>query len=66
MYANLMLELLRKKISRGELANALGLCRNTLNNKLTGKSRFHIEEAFTIRDIYFPQTDLEYLFHWDP
>lgn len=64
MYANLKGELARKNIMNNEVAGALGIHENTFCNKINGKSRFTVEEAFKIKSGFFKaeQLPLEYLF----
>lgn len=59
---NLKGELAKRGISRAKLATNLGIHPNTLSNKLEGKSYFTIAEAFAIKDAFFPDTELRYLF----
>ena len=53
MYANLKGEIAKKGIQRSEMAKALGIHENSISNKINGKSRFTIEEAFQIKDTFF-------------
>lgn len=67
MYANLRGELSKRGIQQTLLAKQLGLHENTINNKLSGKSKFTIEEAFAIKQTFFADdnVDLNYLFATD-
>lgn len=62
---NLKAEMARKNISIEELAAVLGIHRNSASAKLNGKSQFTIEEAFTIKEHFFNDCTLEYLFRRD-
>lgn len=62
MYRNLEAELIRKDISRDDLAEAIGKSYNTLSNKMIGKAPFLYDEVLTIKRKFFPDCDLEYLF----
>lgn len=62
MYRNLEAEMARKNIPRKDLAELLGVRYATVIDKLKGKSRFTLDEAFKIKDKYFPDLSFEYLF----
>ena len=62
MYTNLVGELAKKRIEICTLAETLHLHRNSIYNKLYGKSDFTVTEAFTIHDVYFPDIDMRFLF----
>lgn len=63
MYNNLEAEMARNKITRKDLAVVLGVRYATIIDKLKGRSTFTLNEAFKIRDTYFPGLTIEYLFH---
>lgn len=60
--ANLRAEMARKKISLEELADYLGIHRNSAANKIKGDSSFTIEESVKIQEKFFPELELKYLF----
>lgn len=62
MYKNLIGEMAKNSITKRAMAKALHLHENTLKNKLSGKSSFDVEESFEIRNIFFPDKDMQYLF----
>ncbi len=62
MYANLKGELTKKSITNRELANFLGKHENTIGYKLDGEGSFSIEEAFRIKEHFFPNYELKFLF----
>lgn len=62
MYANLVSEMAKKAITKRNVAEVLQVHENTLKNKLDGKSKFNIEEGFVIRQHFFPDLSIEYLF----
>lgn len=62
MYKNLMAEMARKGISKKDLAEFLKMRYPTIVDKTNGKSRFYLDEAFKIRNKFFPDCDLNYLF----
>lgn len=62
MTQNLEMEMTRKKITKKELATVIGMPTRTLYEKMSGRSKFTMEEAFIIRDTFFPDLTLDYLF----
>lgn len=62
MYRNLLAEMARRGISKKDLANFLDMRYPTVVDKTNGKSRFYLDEAFKIRDRFFPDCEIEYLF----
>jgi len=62
MYPNLRAEMARKNIKATVVAEVLGISYDTMSNKMTGKSDFTRAEIFKIRDEFFPNLTLEYLF----
>lgn len=65
MYFNLEGELRKKKITRQKMANDLKLNVSTISRKLTEPGRLKLIEAYQIRDLYFPNMKIEYLFATD-
>jgi plasmid maintenance system antidote protein VapI len=61
MYANLKIEMMLKKISIEDIADTIGVHRNSVSNKING-GNFTVEEAFKISEAFFPDKDLQYLF----
>lgn len=59
---NLKAEMARKNISVEEIASTLKLHRNTVSLKINGKTQFTIEETFLIKEKFFPDCDLKFLF----
>jgi len=62
MNENLKAEMARNHIKTKDLAEAIGKDIRTITNRLSGKSDFSIPEARIIRDTFFPDLDIEYLF----
>lgn len=62
MYQNLRAEMARKGLTIQDLANTLGVRYATACDKLNGKYRFYYDEAKKIKDVHFPECDIEYLF----
>ena len=62
MYENLKFEIMRSGITQKEIAEFLGIHENSIGNKISGESSFSIEEAFKIREKFFSNFDLQYLF----
>lgn len=62
MYRNLEAEIVRKEISKDEIAKAINKTYNTLTLKMAGKFPFTYDEAVTIQEKFFPNCDLKTLF----
>lgn len=65
IYKNLAAEMARKGITKKDLAKSLNMRYPTIVDKTNGKSRLYLDEAVKIRDMFFPEFDLEYLFDVD-
>ena len=61
-YVNLRAEMARGKIGIGQMAKALHISRDTMARKLAGRSPLHLDEAFRMRDQFFPSCSIEALF----
>lgn len=59
MYSELRVLMLKNRISMLELSKLIGVSRNTISDKLNGKTKFTIEEITKIRDTYFPTISLD-------
>ena len=62
MYKNLEAEMARQKITKINLSNLLEVRYATVLDKMSGKSRFFYDEAIKIKNYFFPDLSLEYLF----
>lgn len=62
MFRNLEAEMVRKGVSKKEMAALIGVSYNTICNKIKGKQKFFYDEAVKIREHFFPELSLEYLF----
>jgi len=60
--ANINAEMVRRRIRKPEVAKALGISGKTFRNKLQGKTEFTFAEVQAVRDTFFPELSLEYLF----
>ena len=65
MFPNLRAEMARKGLSVNEIASRIGCTSKTFRNKLSGKSEFTRAEVFKIRNEFFPNLSIEYLFQND-
>ena len=65
MLHNLQAEMARKNIKNKEVADAITVDVKTLKNKISGRTRFFVNEALAIRDTFFPGMTFEYLFEED-
>lgn len=59
---NLEAEMKRNKISRSDIANLLGLSYRTIHSRFNGESEWGYTECVKVRDAYFPNMTLDYLF----
>ena len=62
MFKNLLAEMARRDINNLDLSKLLNLTPNTISRKMTGKSEFTRKEMFAIRNNFFPELTIEYLF----
>lgn len=62
MYRNLEAELARKAIKKKELAELLDVRQATIYDKINGKFPFTLDEAVAIRNNFFEEMNVEYLF----
>jgi transcriptional regulator with XRE-family HTH domain len=62
MYNNLKAQMAINNVSIEKIADLLKLHRNTIANKLNGGT-FSVEEAFIIKQNFFKEFDLYYLFN---
>lgn len=58
-------EMKRNKISRSNIANLLGLSYRTIHSRFNGESKWLYSECVKVRDAYFPDKTLDYLFQTD-
>lgn len=61
-YPALSAEIARRGIKKKAIANALGICNRTLNNKLSGRVSFTWDEVKRIREQFFPDMSADVLF----
>lgn len=61
-YPVLIGEMAKRKISKKEVANRIGVCYKTLCNKIDGKSLFTWPEVCTINKEFFPDIEKDTLF----
>jgi predicted transcriptional regulator len=66
MYKNLEAEMVRKGITRKDIAHLLKVRYATVSWKLSGKSRLYYDEALKIKNTFFPEFTIEYLFETKP
>ena len=59
---NLEAEMKRNKISRSYIANLLGLSYRTIHSRFNGETEWGYSECIKVRDTYFPDMSLDYLF----
>ena len=62
MYRNVDVELVKKGMTRGDLARALSISRASISMKLNGKCSITLQEAIKIKRILGTDMSLEMLF----
>lgn len=67
MYCNLRMAMRNKKITFTQIAELLGCQLNTVSDRVDGtvKCGFSINEAITIKKVFFPEYDIDWLFKKD-
>jgi hypothetical protein len=61
-YGNLKAEMARRGISQGQIADFLGMSLNNVNYKINGRVSFTLREVTGIKDQFFPDETIDYLF----
>lgn len=61
MLINLYAEMKKNQVTQVQIAQTLGLSKQTVCAKMTGKQAFTIDEVIKIRDNYFPDQSIDYL-----
>ena len=62
IYENLRVEMARKNLAIIDIAHKIGMNRETLSRKLSGRSALSLNEAFDIQIKCFPDMDIRILF----
>lgn len=62
MLHNLISELAIKKITKKKLSDETGISQRALYDKMNGRTEFTLDEMLIIRDTFFPDLTLDYLF----
>ena len=62
LYPVLVGEIAKRGIKKKVIAESIGVCDKSLNNKLNGRVPFTWPEVKLIRHRFFPDMDPEYLF----
>lgn len=63
--SNLEAEMKRKGISRSDIARTLNVSYRTIHSKFNGESEWSYADCVKVRNKYFPNMLLEYLFRLD-
>ena len=66
MYLNLRAELARTKGTQKDIAKLMGISPAAINFKVNGDRLFNTEQCLLIRDTFFPEMDIAYLFKFTP
>lgn len=62
LYMNLKAEMARNGITNEQLANGIGINPSTMSAKLNIAGRMRLDEAQNLRDKFFPDMTMDYLF----
>lgn len=62
MLSNLIIEMKKSKITQRDITMLLDSNLNTICQKINGKREFKASEMFLIKNTFFPELSLEYLF----
>lgn len=65
MYRELLGEMMKRGITRKQLAKKIGISDKTIRNKISGRTDFNWSEVQAIRDIVAPDFSIEELFKKD-
>lgn len=60
-YQNLKAEMKRIGVTQGDIAEFLSMSTNNVSLKINGKVSFTVDEAWKIRERFFPDETLDYL-----
>ena len=60
-YQNLKAEMKRIGVTQGDIAEFLSMSTNNVSLKINGKVPFTVDEAWKIRERFFPDATLDYL-----
>ena len=61
-YINLLSEIGKREIKHKAIQKELGISKAMLSRKLHGKNNFSLDEAFVIKERFFPDMSIETLF----
>ena len=56
--------MVRAGVARSDIAELLGLTYRTIHSRFNGESDWKYSECLLVRDTYFPDKKLEYLFSY--
>lgn len=62
IFSNLRAEMAREQITIMRISELLGINRDTVSRKLSGKSPLYLNEALLINKEFFPNEKITYLF----
>lgn len=65
MFPNLCAEMSRYAIETVDVARVTHRTAKTVRDKITGKADFTLPEIYAIRDTFFPDLSIDYLFERD-
>lgn len=63
MYKNLNAEMVRKGIKSSDFSDLLGISKYSVDNMIYGKVKFSVLDAIKIKNEFFKDMSVEYLFY---
>lgn len=67
MFPNLQAEMARRAVTPKEISMSIKKTEKSTRAKISGKYPFTLPEAIIVRDTFFPEMDLDFLFNqYDP
>lgn len=61
-YTNLRSKMTERGVTVTDISRGLKMRRATVSDKINGRFRFYYDEAQKIKEMFFPDCDIEYLF----
>lgn len=61
-YINLKEKMASRNVKIEDIASLLEIHRNSASNKVNGNSTFSIDESIKVRNAFFPDLELDFLF----
>ena len=63
MFPNLRAEMARRNLLNKDISDGTGISYESLKNKLNGRSEFKRQDMYLIKNKFFPNYTIDYLFY---